>query len=81
MALKMRQSLAQIEQAFRYEAELDQKRREHLRRKAIHRSQVRRIEREKKRGTLRFWLLVMTLVATALVVTVAMFATLYLLLS
>ncbi len=79
--MKMRQSLAQIEQAFRYEAELDQQRREHLRRRAMHRSRVRRAEREKKRGTLRFWLLVTTLIATALIVTVAMFATLYLLLS
>jgi hypothetical protein len=81
MPLKMRQSLAQIEQAFRYEAELDQRRREHLRRKAIHRSRVRHLEREKKRSSVRFYVLVLTLVATALIVTVAMFETLYLLLS
>ena len=77
----MRQSLAQIEQAFRYEAELDQRRREHLRRRAIRRSRMRHMEREKKRSSLRFYVLVLTLIATALIVTVAMFETLYLLLS
>ena len=81
MPLKMRQSLAQIEQAFRYEAELDQRRREHLRRRAIRRSRMRYMEREKKRSSLRFYVLVLTLIATALIVTVAMFETLYLLLS
>jgi hypothetical protein len=81
MPLKMRQSLAQIEQAFRYEAELDQRRREHLRRRAIRRSRMRHMEREKKRSSLRFYVLVLTLIATALIVTVAMFETLYLLLS
>ena len=81
MALKMRQSLAQIEQAFRYETELDQRRREHLRRKAVRRSRLRTIEREKKRSNVRFYVLVMTLIATALIVTAAMFETLYLLLT
>jgi len=81
VALKMRQSLAQIEQAFRYETELDQRRREHLRRKAIHRSRKRHHERAQKRSSLRFYMLVLTLIATAVIVTVAMFATLYLLLT
>jgi len=81
MALKMRQSLAQIEQAFRYEAELDQRRREHLRRKAVRRSRLRTREREKKKSSVRFYVLVMSLIATAVIVTAAMFATLYLLLA
>jgi hypothetical protein len=81
MSLKMRQSLAQIEQAFRYEAELDQQRREHLRRKALRRSRMRNMEREKKRSSVRFYVLVATLIATALIVTGVMFETLYLLLS
>ncbi len=81
MALKMRQSLAQIEQAFVHESQLDQRRREHLRRKAVRRSRLRDHQREQKRSSVRFYLLVLTLIATALFVTAAMFATLYLLLS
>jgi hypothetical protein len=77
----MRQSLAQIEQEFLHESQLDQRRREHLRRKAVHRSRQRLKLREKKRSSVRFYVLVLSLVATAVVVTVAMFATLYLLLS
>ena len=35
MAMKMRQSLAQLEQEFRHEAELDRNRRENLRKRAV----------------------------------------------
>ena len=80
MAMKMRQSLAQLEQEFRHEAKLDRSRRESLRRHAIIRSRKRTVEREKKRGTMRFWMLVLSLIATAVIVTVAMFETLYYLL-
>jgi hypothetical protein len=77
----MRQSLAQIEQAFRHETELDQRRREHLRRTAVVRTRKRHQQRAQKRSSLRFYVLVLTLIATAVSVTAAMFATLYLLLS
>jgi cytoskeletal protein RodZ len=77
MAMKMRQSLAQLEQEFRHEMQLDRSRRENLRRRAVVRSRKRSHEREKKRSSVRFWLLVLSLVATALIVTVAMFETLY----
>ena len=80
MAMKMRQSLAQLEREFRHEMHLDRSRREHLRRHAIIRSRKRGIEREKKRSSMRFWLLVSSLVATAVIVTVAMYETLYYLL-
>jgi hypothetical protein len=76
MAMKMRQSLAQLEQEFRHEAQLDRNRREYLRRHAIVRSRKRRAEREKKRSSFRFWMLALSLVATAVIVTVAMFETL-----
>ena len=79
--MKMRQSLAQFERAFMYEAELDHQRREHLRRTAVVRSRRRHQAREKKRSSLRFYMLVITLIATALIVTAVMFETLYLLLS
>jgi hypothetical protein len=79
--MKMRQSLAELEQEFRHESELDQKRREHLRRRAIHNSRKRHRAREQKRSSVRFYLLTLSLVATAVFVTAAMFATLYLLLT
>jgi hypothetical protein len=80
VALKMRQSLAQIEQEFRHEMEVDRDRRERLRRQAVKRSRVRHRQRERKRSSLRFWVLVCSLIATAVIVTVGMFASLYYLL-
>ncbi len=80
MAMKMRQSLAQLEQEFRHETQLDRSRRESLRRHAVTRSRTRWREREKQRSSMRFWLLVLSLAATAVIVTVAMFETLYYLL-
>ncbi len=81
MAMKMRQSLAQLEQEFREETQLDRGRRESLRRRAAVRSRLRTHERAKKRSSVRFWLLVLSLVATAVIVTVVMFETLYRLLA
>jgi hypothetical protein len=80
MAMKMRQSLAQLEQDFRHETQLDRSRRETLRRHAVRRTRVRSHERQKKRGSVRYWVLILSLIATALIVTAAMFETLYLLL-
>jgi hypothetical protein len=77
MAMKMRQSLAQLEQEFRHEAELDRNRRENLRKRAVVRSRNRYRQREQKRSSVRFWLLALSLIATALIVTAAMFETLY----
>ena len=80
MAMKMRQSLAQLEQQFWHEMELDRGHRESLRRRAVMRSRKRTHEREQKRSSIRFWLLVLSLIATAAIVTVTMFETLYYLL-
>ena len=77
MATRMRQSLAEFERAFHEETHDDRVRRESLRRGAIMRSQQRRLERTHKRGTARFVVLVLALVATAVIVTIAMFQTLY----
>jgi cell division septal protein FtsQ len=79
--MKMRQSLAQLEQQFLEHSEIEEQRREHMRRSAEVRSRQRWHARERKRGSFRFYVLAMTLVVTAALVTVAMFATLYLLLS
>jgi cytoskeletal protein RodZ len=80
MAMKMRQSLAQLEQEFRHEMERDRTRRERLRRAAVVRSRTRSREREQKKSSVRFWLLILSLIATAVIVTAAMFETLYALL-
>jgi membrane glycosyltransferase len=80
MAMKMRQSLAQLEQEFREEAQLDRSRRESLRRHAVLRSRKRTHLKEKKRSSMRYWVLVLSLIATAVIVTVVMFETLYYLL-
>jgi hypothetical protein len=74
--MRMRQSLAQFERAFHEEAEQSVVRRERLRKDAVQRSRVRRVERRRKAGKGRFVLLVLTIVATAVVVTVVMFETL-----
>lgn len=81
MAMKMRQSLAQLEQEFRYETQLDRTRQETLRRHAARRTRLRRRAREQKRSSFRYWMLVLSLIATALIVTAAMFETLNLLLA
>jgi anti-sigma-K factor RskA len=75
--MRMRQSLADIEAAFVEETTEDRERRERLQAQAIRRTRVRHRERAHKRGSLRFWLVFFMLVATAVVVTIAMFETLY----
>jgi hypothetical protein len=75
-AMRMRQSLAQFEQAFREEAAESVVRREHLRKEAAQRSRVRRVERRRQAGKFRFALLALTIVVTAVVVTIVMFETL-----
>ena len=75
--MRMRQSLAEIEEAFVEEIEEDRERRERLARRAEMRARQRHIERTHKHGSMRFALLVLVLIATAVVVTIAMFQTLY----
>ena len=72
----MRQSLAELEDEFRHQMARDRKRAQRLRAAAVKRSRLRNRMREQKRSSMRFWLLVLSLIATALGVTVAMFATL-----
>ncbi|MGO9907625.1 MAG: hypothetical protein ACLP4R_15715 [Solirubrobacteraceae bacterium] len=80
MAMKMRQSLAELEQEFRHETQLDRSRSQLQQRRAISRSRKRWRQRERKRSSVRFWVLVTTLIGTAVLVTIAMFETLYYLL-
>jgi hypothetical protein len=80
-AMKMRQTLDQLEEEFLQHSEIEEKRRQHLQRTAAVRSRQRWHARERKRGSMRFYVLALSLVLTAVLVTVAMFATLYLLLT
>jgi len=76
----MRQSLGELEKAFVKEISLDRLRRDSLQRTTEKRALKREMDRRHKRGSVRFVLLVLTLVATAVIVTAVMFRTLYLLL-
>jgi cell division protein FtsL len=78
--MKMRQSLAEWEREFVEEITLDRRRRASLQRAAEQRTLKREVDRRQRRSFTRFVLLVLTLILTAVVVTVVMFRTLYLLL-
>jgi hypothetical protein len=78
--MRMRQSLGELEKAFAKEISLERHRRDSLRRTTEKRALKREVDRRHKRGSVRFVLLVLTLVATAVIVTAVMFRTLYLLL-
>ena len=79
--MRMRQSIAEIEDAFFDEIEDDRERRERIRRQAERRAAARQAKRTHRHGSMRFWVLVLVLIATAAIVTYAMFATLYYVLS
>ena len=78
--MRMRQSLRQLERAFVEETAIDRDRRESLRRTAERRAARRRSERAIKQGKTRFLVLSLTLLATAVLVSIVMFRVLYLLL-
>ncbi|MDX6664009.1 MAG: hypothetical protein QOG68_215 [Solirubrobacteraceae bacterium] len=75
--MRMRQSLAELEHAFLEEAQVEQVRAVETVRETHLRARQREIERAHKHGTMRFAVLVITLITTAVLVTIAMFETLY----
>lgn len=77
MALRMRQSLAELERAFVEESHDDRARRDALRSAAIERSRQRNVDRRHRHGSMRFAVLILVLIATAVAVTIAMFEILY----
>jgi len=79
--MRMRQSLAQLERDFLFQVEMEQKHQERVARSVALRSRQRWHAREQKRCSKRFYILTISLVLTGVLVTVAMFATLYMLLS
>jgi len=77
----MRQSLTELERAFAREISIERHRRASLRKTTEQRAIKREVQRRHKRGSMRFVLLALTLILTAVIVTAVMFRTLYLLLS
>ena len=75
--MRMSKSLAQLERAFVEEVQQDRDRAERLRREAAERARKRHLHKTHKRGSMRFGILVLILIATAVLVTIAMFETLY----
>jgi hypothetical protein len=75
--MRMRQSLAELERAFVEEAQVEQVRAVETVRETQLRARQREIEKAHKHGTMRFIALVVALIGTAVLVTVAMFETLY----
>lgn len=74
--MKMRQSLAEFERAFHEHTHVDRARRHQVREEAIRRTHVRRREQHVQSQFRRYLTLVVTLVATVILVSIAMFQTL-----
>lgn len=75
--MRMRQTIADLERQFFEEAEADRVRREALARDTQLRARRRELDKVHRHGKLRFAGLCLVLFATAVLVTVAMFETLY----
>ena len=75
--MRMRQSLADFESAFVESIEEERERAERVQREAVARTRRRRIERTHRAGRVRFFMLVLALLTTAIVVTLVMFQALY----
>ncbi len=77
MAVRMNQSLVDFERAFADQIEAERQRASLAQAKLEHRTVQRQVETVNRQGTLRFVLLVSTLILTAVVVTLFMFRALY----
>jgi hypothetical protein len=75
--MRMRQTLADIESAFSEQITAQRQHGRRLRKHAERRSLQRELRKIHKHGTVRFAVLVLTLIATAVIVTIVMFETLY----
>jgi hypothetical protein len=74
--MKMRQSVAEFERAFHEHTHVDRARRHEVRREAIKRTKVRHRERHVQSQFRRFVTLMVSLVATVVLVSYGMFETL-----
>ena len=76
-AMRMQQSLSDFEQALSEQVALDRAMRERAVRRVEKRNRQRHVAKMHRRGSMRYVLLVLSIIATAVVVTIAMFETLY----
>jgi hypothetical protein len=76
--MRMSQTIDDFESALAEKTELERAVAERRVRQAVVRTRRRHLEKQNRRGTLRFVALVLTLLATAILVTIAMFQVLYL---
>ncbi len=76
--MRMTQTIDDFESALAEQIELERSVSRHRVRQAAVRTRRRRIEQQNRRSTMRFVALVLVLLATAVLVTLAMFETLYL---
>lgn len=76
----MDQSLVEFERAFADQIREERRQATHVQAKVAHRSKQREVQSVNRQGTVRFVMLVLTLIATAVVVTLVMFKVLYLVL-
>ena len=75
--MKMRQTLDEFEQKFVEEVYADRRRQDAAIKRTEQRNRSRHAQRTKRHGNLRFLLLVLAIIATATIVTIVMFRTLY----
>jgi membrane glycosyltransferase len=76
-AMRMQQSLSEFDQALAQEMAAERTMRERAVRRVEKRSRQRHLAKVHRRGSMRYLLLVLSIIATAVVVTIAMFETLY----
>jgi membrane glycosyltransferase len=76
-AMRMQQSLSEFDQALSQEMAVERAMRERAVRRVEKRSRQRHLAKVHRRGSMRYLLLVLSIIATAVVVTIAMFETLY----
>jgi len=77
MSMRMRQSLDDFEQAYVAELYADRRRQDAAIKRTEQRQRTRHVTRTNRRGNMRFLLLVLAMIATAVIVTLVMFRTLY----
>ena len=75
--MRMRQSLDDFEQAYVAQLHADRRRQDAAIKRTEQRKRTRIANRTNRHGTLRFVLLVLAMIATAVIVTLVMFRTLY----
>lgn len=78
MAVRMDQSLVDFEREFADQIRAERQAAQRVQQKVAHRSKQREVADINRRGTIRFLLLVLAIIVTAVVVTVLMFQALYL---